>query len=94
MARRLTPQENVPLGVLLLTHEDEAWRYAASCAFVSPDIFFRETDKESLALARSYCANCPVQSDCLEYAIKTETQDGIWGGLTYKERKRTVRPHG
>ena len=39
--------------------------------------------------ARKVCANCPVQMDCLEYAIAAD-EWGIWGGLD-RDQRRTLR---
>lgn len=33
------------------------------------------------------CHNCPVESQCLEYAIRTCQTFGIWGGKSEKERR-------
>lgn len=41
----------------------------------------------NLRLARSICAACPVQAVCLEFAIGTGTSDGMFGGLSPRERE-------
>jgi hypothetical protein len=33
------------------------------------------------------CAACPVRQPCLDYAITNRISDGIWGGLTERERR-------
>lgn len=40
-----------------------------------------------LAAARSVCQACPVQPDCLAYALRYKEPWGIWGGLTARERE-------
>jgi WhiB family redox-sensing transcriptional regulator len=63
-----------------------------SCSESDPDMFFPE-GKEHVALirsAKSICAECPVASLCLDYAVNTK-QWGIWGGTTMKERKLLKR---
>lgn len=58
----------------------------------TPDIFFPEDFPEqqvrqvATSVARSLCSNCPVQPDCLEYAITTKQKFGIWAGTTAAER--------
>lgn len=39
------------------------------------------------------CATCPVQADCLAYALRTGEDDGIWGGTTPKQRRRMRHAH-
>jgi WhiB family redox-sensing transcriptional regulator len=40
--------------------------------------------------ARAICAQCEVQGECLEFAIRypEETEYGVWGGTTPGERRR------
>jgi WhiB family redox-sensing transcriptional regulator len=33
------------------------------------------------------CAMCAVSRQCLEFAIDTHEQHGVWGGLTEHERR-------
>jgi WhiB family transcriptional regulator, redox-sensing transcriptional regulator len=44
--------------------------------------------RESLALA--VCDRCPVQLECLAYAVTTRQQHGVWGGKTQQELRRLV----
>lgn len=37
--------------------------------------------------AKALCAVCPLVSECLDYAVRTESM-GIWGGTTDSERAR------
>lgn len=37
------------------------------------------------------CQACPVQADCLDYAVRIGQRHGIWGGLSERERRRRVR---
>lgn len=37
--------------------------------------------------AKAICARCPVCETCLDYAIVTAEQFGIWGGKTERERR-------
>lgn len=36
----------------------------------------------------SICAKCPVQADCLAYALSTCQRYGIWGGKSERARSR------
>jgi hypothetical protein len=33
------------------------------------------------------CQRCPVRVECLAYAIDSDEQYGVWGGLTVDERR-------
>ena len=43
------------------------------------------------AEAVAVCRQCPVQSDCLQYALKHGIKDGVSGGTTERERMRMLR---
>ncbi len=42
-------------------------------------------------LAKAACAACPVREECLEFAIATIQNDGVWGGTTEDERRLIKR---
>lgn len=74
----------------------------AACANISnPDVFFPPRDKALYKTiadeAKTYCFGkngqpaCPVRKACLWYAIECETEHGIWGGLSHRERNALVR---
>lgn len=46
--------------------------------------------------ARQLCHGCTVKSECLQFAMVTMQLDGVWGGLTERERQdmRSVRRTG
>lgn len=60
------------------------WMDSALCALLPSIDFF---NYEHQAQAKSTCKQCPVASDCLEFANQNRIKDGVWGGLTYKERR-------
>lgn len=67
------------------------WRFRAACRDASTAIFFIEPGG-SVAEARAVCERCEVRSECLEYAATVGPQlDGVWGGLTQKERRHLRR---
>lgn len=68
------------------------WRRAAACRGIDPAVFYADDDDpESLAAARKICAGCPVREACVEHAIAVREPDGVWGGLTARERRREQR---
>ncbi|NBQ97706.1 MAG: WhiB family transcriptional regulator [Microbacteriaceae bacterium] len=69
------------------------WQDRSNCKDVGTDIFFHERYHHAVREAKTLCKACPVQQDCLEYAIVNECV-GIWGGLTTVERRRHIRIEG
>jgi WhiB family redox-sensing transcriptional regulator len=63
------------------------WRDDAACAETDGDLFFpRKGGHDSPGIR--ICNNCPVRTQCLDYAITTEQIKGIWGGTTPSQRRR------
>jgi len=44
-----------------------------------------------VGMSKALCAECPVNLLCLEYALESNEDEGIWGGLTNSERKAIRR---
>src|SRR3954454_13969584 len=68
----------------------DQWRLRALCRSVDPDLFF-PVGATGLAIdqimsAKEVCALCPVNEACLEYALVTNQDSGIWGGTSEEER--------
>lgn len=66
------------------------WVQFANCASTDPDLFVLEHGGSSTA-AKRICAVCPVRKRCLQEALDTDEEFGIWGGLSRGERRRLVR---
>jgi WhiB family redox-sensing transcriptional regulator len=64
--------------------EDVRWRAEAACRERSVGLFFPEQGEPSSA--RRVCVRCPVRRACLEYALVTGQEHGVWGGSTARER--------
>jgi WhiB family transcriptional regulator, redox-sensing transcriptional regulator len=58
--------------------------------------FFPGTEKPThpdvLYIKRRYCAWCPVIAECLQYALDTQSDWGIFGGTTGEERHPMRKP--
>lgn len=69
----------------------EHWRLFAACRSADPDLFFPVSSSgRSMAQAeqaKTVCARCPVQRECLEFALRTRQAHGVWGGTTEQERQ-------
>jgi len=68
----------------------EDWRDLARCADKPPGIFF-PADGVGVEIARKICRECPVQDQCLEYALSNHIDHGVWGGASERERRRIIR---
>ncbi|MBW1603564.1 WhiB family transcriptional regulator [Streptomyces sp. JJ66] len=72
------------------------WRHHAVCRAVEdPELFF-PLGNTGLALlqleeAKTFCRSCPVQEMCLQWALETRQDFGVWGGLSEDERRAMKR---
>jgi WhiB family redox-sensing transcriptional regulator len=77
--------------VIALANADYGWRSQALCRDTDPELFFPiGTTGAALAQieqAQAVCRQCPVQADCLEFALRTNQDSGIWGGTSEEERR-------
>lgn len=75
--------------------EPRVWRVGAACRDTDPDLFFPVGQTgpaiEHIAKAKAVCDTCAVQVECLEYALMTNQDAGIWGGLTEDDRRKIRR---
>ena len=70
--------------------EERPWVVFSACRDKDASLFFPET-KGAEREALSICATCPVQVECLEYALEADIRYGIWGGMNEKQRRRLAR---
>jgi len=66
------------------------WRQRAACRGLDPDIFYPVSDDDAWG-AKAVCVACPVRQTCLEHALTVREREGVWGGLTERERRRVLR---
>jgi WhiB family redox-sensing transcriptional regulator len=62
------------------------WHSLALCAQTDSEAFFPEKGA-SAKPAKRICAECPVQTQCLDWALDRGERYGIWGGTTHNERR-------
>ena len=71
------------------------WRSDAACRDADPELFFPDGDISSaraqVKTAKLICRGCPVSATCLNWALASGQEAGIWGGLTEDERRRLSR---
>ncbi|WP_282792944.1 WhiB family transcriptional regulator [Streptomyces sp. CC224B] len=84
------------LAALMELHQHPQWPHRA-CArtselgepLVDPDLFYAVTSQEQAAAVQVCEESCPVLAACRAYALGSDgwwEPDGVWGGLTVKER--------
>jgi WhiB family redox-sensing transcriptional regulator len=65
------------------------WQLQANCDETNTELFFSKLESK-VAKAKALCASCAVADKCLQFAIDTEIEFGIFGGATADERKALV----
>lgn len=76
----------------LATLASADWQAKALCVGENPDVFHPEgpSGSDTERHAKRICGNCPVQPECLSWALSTREESGVWGGLNEKERAELV----
>ena len=86
------PQRKVELMFTARHHwNDLKWRDDATCRDLDPEIFFpigvTGAAVEQIEAAKQFCRACASQHACLEFAITTNQEYGVWGATTEDERR-------
>lgn len=75
--------------------DDEGWRDRAACRNTDATLFFPPTGKAFAAgqvqAAKLVCRSCRVSVACLQFALDTNQEAGVWGGKDEDERQRLRR---
>ncbi len=70
------------------------WRKDARCRDTDPGLFFPVGTTglavEQIADAKQVCLQCPCREACLEFALSTNQDTGVWGA-TSEEERRVIR---
>ena len=71
------------------------WRFGAACGDEDPELFFPigNTGPALLQIedAKAVCRRCPVIDQCLQYALESGQDAGVWGGMSEDERRALKR---
>jgi WhiB family redox-sensing transcriptional regulator len=71
------------------------WRHRAACRDEDPELFFpigttgpalRQVDE-----AKAVCRRCEAVEECLSWALDSDQDAGVWGGLDEDERRALKR---
>ena len=73
----------------------EDWRRSAACRNTEPDLFFPVGTTgpaiDQIAAAKAVCDQCDAKGPCLEFALTTNQDSGVWGGTSEEERRKLRR---
>jgi WhiB family redox-sensing transcriptional regulator len=62
------------------------WRHRAACRDEDPELFFPIGTSGPALLqveqAKAVCRRCTVADDCLQWALETGQDAGVWGGMS------------
>ncbi|GAA2604304.1 WhiB family transcriptional regulator [Streptomyces tubercidicus] len=71
------------------------WRHDAVCREADPELFFPVGNTGPALLqieeAKAVCRRCPVMGQCLQWALETRQDTGVWGGMSEDERRAMRR---
>jgi WhiB family redox-sensing transcriptional regulator len=69
---------------------NQEWMRRAACVDEDPELFFPVGHTgpalRDQAVAKEICGRCSVTSQCLDYALRSEQTNGVWGGAGEDER--------
>lgn len=84
-----------PSRILSLSAERDDWRDDAACRDTDPSLFFPVGTTgpaiEQIDAAKAVCRECLVQAECLDFALTTHQDSGVWGGTSEEERRQMRR---
>jgi len=71
------------------------WRAVAACREGDPDLFFPVGSTgpalRQIEAAKAVCRACPALEPCLEFALRTGQDAGVWGATSEDERRAIRR---
>jgi len=74
---------------------DRDWRHRAACRDEDPELFFPigNTGPALLQIedAKAVCRRCDVIDQCLQWALESGQDAGVWGGMSEDERRALKR---
>jgi WhiB family redox-sensing transcriptional regulator len=71
------------------------WRHRAACRDEDPELFFPVGTSGpallQIAEAKIACRRCSVSTECLNWALASGQDTGVWGGMSEDERRAVKR---
>lgn len=86
---RRAVRRRTPIGV----EPEPDWRDSSACIGLDLNLFFPISTvgaaaRSQIEEAKAVCVECPVQRQCLDWALEVGPEFGIFGGCTDAERRR------
>ncbi len=76
--------------------DEDDWRKVAACRNTEPDLFFPIGTTgpaiDQIEAAKRVCMACEALEPCLEFALATNQESGIWGEPPKKSDASCARP--
>src|SRR2546430_13609382 len=74
------------------------WRHRAACRDEDPELFFPIGTSGPALLqveqAKAVCRRCSATDECLQWALESGQDAGVWGGMSEEERRAVKRRGG
>ena len=71
--------------------DTDDWSRNAACRDADPALFFpigsTGAAVSQIVEAKAVCARCEAKTACLEFALATNQESGVWGGAAEDERR-------
>lgn len=71
--------------------DTDDWRPRSACRDTDPNLFFPIGTTgpaiDQIESAKAVCRQCEVQGACLEFALATNQEAGVWGATSEEERR-------
>ena len=68
------------------------WSRAAACRNTEPDLLFPVGTTgpavDQIDAAKRVCRSCEALEPCLDFALATNQESGVWGGTSEEERRK------
>ena len=79
-------------------NNDINWMESAVCRQTDLSLWFPEKENpnpagliRTIRAAQNVCRTCPVQTECLDYALTNNERHGIWAGINMNTAKSQIR---
>jgi len=73
------------------SYEELVWKEQASCKGMLETFFPKRGENKTVNRAKAVCSICPVQEECLNYALENGDVHGVWGGKSERQRRAIRR---